>query len=280
LLRSRKNRRRVDQAAVRSAARGLALRAGRLLLGVALFAGTTALAGLAAAKARTHLFTSPTFAIEKLELEGIRRANRAELVNLSGLSIGDNIFEADIASAEQSIARHPWVRRVSIERDYPRTLVARVVEHEPAALADIGGLYYVNEAGQAFKKLAPGDPADLPILRGVTRDEYTADEESAESLFREALQAIALYAKAGLDRTAPISEVKVDRLDGITFYCGKTATAVKVGTEGYEEKFARLEELLAELSRRGARAEIIRLDNRARPGWVAVQLAEGGVEHR
>lgn len=278
MLRARKNRRRIDQAAVRAAAKSTAVRTMKGLAVIALLVAICAATAWGASRGKTYLYTSPTFAIEGFAFEGTRHADEEELARLSGIGLGDNIFEADLVAAEKAMSAHPWVRRLSLERDYPRTVTVRVIEHEPAALADLGGLYYVDAEGEPFKKLGPGEDGDLPILRGVSREDYLAREAEVEELFREALEALAAYREAGLEKTAPASEVKVDRVDGLILYCGKDAVAVKLGFEGYREKFGRLEQLLAELRSRGAHAEVIRLDNRTRPGWVAVQLAQGAGE--
>lgn len=278
MLRGRKNRRRIDQAAVRAAAKGTFVRTIKGVAVIALLVAICAATAWAASRGKTYLYTSPTFAIEAFAFEGTRHASEDELARLSGIALGDNIFQADLVAAEKAMTAHPWVRRLSLERDYPRTVTVRVIEHEPAALADLGGLYYVDDAGKPFKKLGPGEDGDLPILRGVTRDDYVAREAEVEELFREALEALASYREAGLEKTAPASEVKVDRVDGLTLFCGKDAVAVKLGFKEYREKFGRLEQLLAELRSRGAHAEVIRLDNRTRPGWVAVQLAQGAGE--
>ena len=275
MLKGRKNRRRIDQAAVRAAAKGVAVRSLKAVGVIALLVAICAATALGASEGRAYLYTSPTFAIERFTFEGVRHASPEALTRLSGIALGDNIFQADLAAATKAMSADPWVRRLSLEREYPRTVVVRVIEHEPAALADLGGLYYVDDAGKPFKKLAPGEEADFPVLRGVTREEYSAHEQEIEALLREGLDAVAAYRESGLEQTAPVSEVKVDRVDGMTFFCGKEAVAVKLGLRDYREKFSRLDQLFAELSRKGARAEVIRLDNRTRPGWVAVQLAQG-----
>ena len=275
MLRGRKNRRRIDQAAVKAAAKGVAVRTLKALGVVASLVAICAATALGASRGRTYLYTSPTFAIERFAFEGAQRAQKQELQRLSGIAEGDNIFRADLVAAEKAMSAHPWVRRLSLERDYPRTLVVRVIEHEPVALADLGVLYFVDAAGKPFKKLGPGEDGDFPILRGVTREEYQAKEQEVEASFREALEALAAYRAAALEQAAPVSEVKVDRVDGLTFWAGRDAVAVKLGFGEYREKFGRLEQLYQELGKKGAHAEVIRLDNRTRPGWVAVQLAQG-----
>lgn len=280
MIRGRKNRRRIDQAAVRAAARGWAARTARVVGLLCLLGALAAGAAVGGKHLKSWLFTSPTFAVEQFLFEGLAHAEEGELIRLSGIAMGDNIFRSDVPAAERAMAAHPWIERVTIDRAYPRKLRVRVVEHRPAALTDLGGLYYVNAAGKAFKRLVPGDAADLPILRGVERGAYSAGPEEGEALFREGLEAFGLYREAGLEARAPVSEIQVDQLEGLTFFCGKDAVAVKLGKADLQTKFERLDKLFDELARRGARAEVIRLDNRTRPGWVAVQLAQGGGESR
>ena len=275
MLRGGRNRRRVDQAAVRAAAKDVALRTAKAVGVVALLVAICAAAAFGAARGKAYLYTSPTFAIERFAFEGVRHARQDELQRLSGIALGDNIFQADLVAAEKAMSAHPWVQRLSLERDYPRTLVVRVIEHEPVALADLGGLYYLDEDGKAFKKLGPGEQADWPILRGVSREEYVSHQAETEALFRDALGALALYRDGGLEGRAPVSEARVDPVDGLTLFVGDDAVAVKLGLGDYQEKFDRLGKLFAELGKKGERAEVIRLDNRTRPGWVAVQLAQG-----
>jgi uncharacterized membrane protein len=44
--------------------------------------------------------------------------------------------------------------------------------------------------------------------------------------FREALDALAAYRDAGLEKVAPVSEVKVDdRVDGLTYWAGRDAVS-------------------------------------------------------
>ncbi len=120
----------------------------------------------------------------------------------------------------------------------------------------------------------------MPILRGVSREDHAAQGEETEALFREAIGVLAAWREAGLEKRAPVSEVVVDRVEGMTVFCGREPVAVKLGVGEVPEKLGRLDQLLTELQRRGARAEVVRLDNRARPGWVAVQLAQasGGLQ--
>lgn len=252
---------------------GIAARALRVLAGLLLFCAIAAAAAFGAVHGKRYLTTSPRFAVERISFDGLAHASEAELLGLSGLAAGDNIFSIDTAIAEAGMAAHPWVQRVYVERDYPRHVLIRVLEHTPAALVELERLYFVNEQGKPFKKVSPGEEVDLPVISGIGRDAYLSEEAEVEALLRQALDALAVYREMGLEERRPVSEVRVDRNEGLTFFCGEDAVAVALGQQDFREKFGRLTRLFDELEKRGARAEAIRLDNRARPGWVAVRLA-------
>lgn len=272
MARTPKNRRRVDPAQARAAARRGLVRALRVAGAICLFAALTALAAQGARAVRTWLFTSPTFAIEAIEIRGLVHAAEREVLALSRLQVGENVFEIDLEETAFAVREHPWIEDARVRRHLPRGIEIEVAEHVPAALADLGALYYVDDAGKAFKRVSVGDRVDLPILRGVSREVYAAEPEQGEALFREGIALAALYARSGLEARARLSDIELDRVEGMTLRCGDQAMAVRLGRGDYPQKLDRLARILEELSRRGAVAEIVRLDNRARPGWVAVQL--------
>jgi len=271
-----RNRKRVDTAGVRSAVWQGLVGAGRSSAGVFGFLLVVGLAAVGGKYAKAWALAHPYFGLEGVEYQGLQRATEDELTRLGGLAAGDNLLALDLDEAERAMAQHPWIRTLDIERDLPRKLRVKVTEHTAVALADLGGFYYVNEDGKPFKKLAPGEGADLPLLRGFGREEYAATPADVERGYQEALVAIGAFAQSGLEEAFPISEVHYDRVEGVTLVCGADAFEVRLGRGDYEEKYRKLGQLLTELARRGAKPGVIRLDNRTRPGWVAVQLAQGG----
>jgi cell division protein FtsQ len=236
-------------------------------LGWRMLAAALLCAGLAAGAREGYLWAqrSPAFRAGTIAVTGLRRAHEAEVLRLSGLRAGVNLFAFDAGRAASKIEQHPWVRRAKVQRRFPPALEIRVEEREPAALVALGRLYFTDSEGQVFKRAAPGDPMDLPVVTGITRERFSDDTEEATARLRDALAL--LYAWRALD----VSEVhvledralEVQTMDGLR---------VRVGLGGYAEKLSRLRTLDEELRRRGARAAFVDLDNRARPEFVAVRL--------
>jgi cell division protein FtsQ len=271
-----KNRRRVD-AAQRAQALGHAFsRVGRLFARIAGAAALLSGAYFGARKLHAWATTSERFALDAVTFAGTHRASPAELARSAGLVKGVNLFELDLAAAKRAIEQHPWVREADVTRHLPSAVSVRVEEHEPAAVISLGDLYLVDREGKPFKRLQPADALDLPLLTGVSREAYVANPAEAAESFRRALAA--LGACAGMEKAERISEVHI----GARSLTVITASGIEVrlGEGASAEKLARLSRVRAELARRGLSAEVIHLDNRVRPGWVAVKLSTSPSERR
>lgn len=108
------------------------------------------------------------FRVRRVEVLGARYVQPREIVARLRVDTAASVWNPT-APLERRVADHPQVRRVSVERRLPGTLVVRVVEWEPVALVPSPrGLRPYDERGSAL----PIDPArtlvDAPVL--VQRD--------------------------------------------------------------------------------------------------------------
>lgn len=257
----------MDRAAAAPAAVRPALRAAALAL-----AGV-ALASAAGALGWRWLSGSDLLRVREVRFEGTRRAGAAELLALSTVRPGDSLLGADLEGLERAVARHPWVKSARARRRLPPAVEVRVEEREPGALVDLGGLYLVDREAQVFKRAAPGDGLDLPVVTGFTRDDYLQRRADLEPLLAGALALLEGYARQGLGAFGAVSEVHVHPDEGVTLYVGEEATQVRLGVGDLPQKLERLRRVLGTLGAGGRRAEVLHLDNRNRPDWVTVRLA-------
>lgn len=223
---------------------------------------------------RRWLVESPTFAIERFEISGNRRAKDATLLAAAGLSAGDNLFRVDLESAERAMADSPWVRYAAITRAPPKTLRIRILEQEPVALVEMTGLWYANADGVLFQRVAAGDSLDLPILSGFGVKGLSGLEELDKPLFREGMQIVAAYRDWGLEARERLSQVVYDPRDpedGFTLLCGADAFEVKLGRDEIDAKMLELRDTLKAAEDLGMRNKVIRLDNRRQRGQVTVE---------
>ena len=220
---------------------------------------------------RRWALTSPTFLLKETTFSGLQRAAPGELLKLSGLTVGQNLWALDVGALERTMSAHPWVRTVEVTRRFPSSVSVEVSEHVPAALAVLGDLYLLDEEGEPFKRLQPGDRLDLPLITGVDRESYLGDEAGTRERYRRALAVVEAYAATQPGKAERLSEVRVSPQGTVLVMADGMEVRLGEGeTDAQLRKLARVRE---ELRARGLSAQVIHLDNRARPGWVAVKLS-------
>jgi cell division protein FtsQ len=247
--------------------------AGRLAAALALLAAL----GLGAWRGWRLVATADALRIREIRFAGAQSADEGELLDLSPVKRGDNLLLADVDAVARALLRHPWIAAADVRRRWPPALELTVRERQAVALVDLGGLYLVDRSGQPFKRAAPGDGLDLPLVTGFARDDYVQRRAEVEPLLASALGLVDDWGGAGLDRALPLSEIHLDPAEGLTAYAGEEGIQIRMGGGPTAPKLQRLQAVLAALRAEGKRAEVIHLDNRAHPEWVTVRprLAAG-----
>ncbi len=269
VLASRNRRRRADGAASR-ASRGRTVLRGLVLLGALL---SLAWVGL---QLDAWASRSPRFALRNFQSSGLHRATEKELLRLAGIAPGTNLWSLDASAVAQAMGAHPWIRTVEVTRSLPDTLRLRVEERAPVALASLGDLYVVDADGAPFKRVSPAEALDLPLLTGFTREQAEKDPAGTATRLREGLGVADAYRRV-FERPR-LSEVEVREAsfelviaDGVR---------VVLGRDDLDGQLRRLQRVRDELQHRGLAAAAIHLENRVRPGWVAVQVQPGATAPR
>lgn len=269
VLASRNRRRRADGAASR------APRGRSVLRGLGLLAVLGSLAWVAL-QLDGWASTSPRLALRTVKVRGLHRATEHELLRLAGVAPGTNLWSLDPAAVAQAMSAHPWVRTVEVTRSLPDTLQLRVEERVPVALASLGDLYVVDADGAPFKRVSASEALDLPLLTGVTREAAEKDPAGTTARVREALGVADAYQRT-FERPR-LSEVQLGE-SGFELVTADGVRAV-LGRDDLDGQLRRLRRVREELQQRGRLAAAIHLENRVRPGWVAVQVQPGATAPR
>lgn len=213
---------------------------------------------------------APAFAIREIRFTGLAHAAEPELIARSGMKPGDNLFRTDLLQAARGIEGHPWVAAARLTRKLPGTIEVSVLEHHPAALVQMGGLYVLDEQGKLFKRASPDDALDLPIVSGLSRA-----EPRRELRLLHALHFLDTWRTAGF-AVSDLSELRLEDDAGVTLFArdGDGVQEVRLGGSDWPLALRRLSSMRAALARRGEHAAKINLDNPARPAEAAATLAE------
>jgi cell division protein FtsQ len=95
------------------------------------------------------LAARPVFAIQRVVVTGeMRNADPAQIAAAVQHGLRGTFFTMDLAAARDALQKVPWVRQVSVRRQWPGRLGIAVEEHQPLARWNDTAL--VNTQGEVF----------------------------------------------------------------------------------------------------------------------------------
>jgi cell division protein FtsQ len=243
--------------------------AARAAVGFALVLGISVTAALGA---RSYVTSTPRFAVKDIKVTGNARRTPADIAAEAGIAEGANVLSLDLDAARIKLLADPWIKEAQIARRLPGSVSIQVVERDAAAIVALGDSYLASRDGEIFKRLEPGDPTDLPAVTGLTPEAVADDREGVVRSIRRALDLAAEYEHTALAQRAPLEEVHVEENGGLTLFVGKSAVALQLGNAPFHRKLDEAARVMAEIDRRGTKADTILLDNEVRPERVVVRV--------
>jgi cell division protein FtsQ len=241
----------------------------RTIAGVLLVLGVS---GSVAWGARKYVKTSPRFAVSEIVVSGGRFRSVDQITDTAGVRRGANVFGLDLEASRQRLLQDPWIYEAELARRLPGTIYVQVKEREAAAIAALGESYLVARDGEIFKRLESGDPVDLPIVTGLTSEGLAEDREGVKHTLRRAIDLAEDYDRGALGAKAQLQEIHLSPDGAVTLIVGKNGLQLSLGEPPYRKKIDQAARIVAELERRGSKADAILLDNEARPERVVVRM--------
>ncbi|MFH1156976.1 MAG: FtsQ-type POTRA domain-containing protein [Pseudomonadota bacterium] len=188
------------------------------------------------------------FCVPTVEINGIHRLSRDEVMDAAGLKDGENVLGINLLLVKKRLMAHPWILDVSVTRIIPSRLLISVMEQQPLAIIIIGesGELLVNVSGQPFKKLDPArdrEVLNLPRIAGLELATGNEGYGFSGPLFDNVMDLL------GLQGIEPIRTIKADPDTGLEvqipgFFAGVSALGagnltLRLGFSEYAFKLSR-----------------------------------------
>lgn len=160
--------------------------------------------GISIVWAVTAVGRAPELSVHRVMVDGNVQLSDGEILEFLGLSRGANILSLDLEDVRTKLLRSAWIREVEVDRVLPATLILRISERAPVAVAVLDELYLLAEDGTILDQLSPRyETSDLVLARGLRDDDALVDD-------RLELAGAVAAVLASDSRVAPlISEVDV-----------------------------------------------------------------------
>lgn len=223
------------------------------LWGFAIGASSLALCGIAHVVIRSQLFI-----VKEVQVEGSGTVGADEIRFLSGIRPGANLLSFRTSNVSRRLEAHPWIENATVVKRFPDQVLVRVQEERPALLVEVQGcLYYMNGRGRLLDRVRQGAPLDFPMISGLGQgvEEIHRCREGRD--LHEALSL--LQALLAAPTLGPVSEIQVDRSEGLSFVLEGFPVPVRVGWSGFPDKMNRFEEALPLLGSQSSAIERVDL---------------------
>ena len=235
---------RVDRARLRRRvarrARRVAGRAGLFALGLGALGVIALLAGWLAA--------SPRFSVASVEVSGQSRLSRETIEETAGIAPGTNIFALNTRDIAARLEALPLVRHASVVRTLPNRVAIVVEERRPFTLVHAAKLHWLDEDGRVLGDETRAVNTEVPVISGLSEEELVTMRTSPGPRARAAIALIRALLRTGSALASEISEIDMSRAEGPVLYT-VDGVEVRLGTEEWDERLARLEGVLAQVAR-------------------------------
>lgn len=189
------------------------------------------------------------FAVNDVQVSGLKHVRRDDLVSYMGDPSGKSIFDVDVDGVVDRLGAHPWLKGVSVKRELPDRVVLMVEERNPAAVVVAAyGRFLSDKDGAVLSEVTTDDWNYLP---SVVYEKAARPSAPGSAPEESLMLAAALIGPVRSDPTETLAGAVVYvGADGLP-YLKLDGAVVTVGRGGYGDKVKRLAEIYGDVRKRG-----------------------------
>lgn len=204
-----------------------------------------------------YIFTisSSYFQIKEIIVNGCKEITEKEILSYAAIKPSQNLLAINLGTITRRIESNPWVKEVSIGREFPNRLIINLQERTAVALVKRdNGFNLLDVDGVVFKKHEKNDEVDIPVLNGCSSD----DNESV--IFTKSLELLRyLSASNEFPTIRNIAEIHGHEVFGLSLFTD-SGLCIRLGFDSYENKLKRLNTVMADLERRNMKLGFLLID--------------------
>jgi len=202
------------------------------------------------------LLSTPYFWIKKTVVSGCKELTEKDILTLASVKPTQSMLSVSVKTMAGRIKANPWIKDVSIAREFPDQLVISIKEKKPVAVIHKEqGFFLMDDEGAAIKKVETPDEADLPVVTGI----YSNGKEHKQ-LVKKTLTLLGyITTSRAFPAVKNISEIHGDDAMGISIYTGR-GICLNMGFDDYETKLIRLDTVIADLERKKQKLDYANID--------------------
>ena len=137
--------------------------------------------------AAVYLCLTMLFNVDRVIIEGNTLYEERDLIETSGIEKGENLFEVDIAYAEDKLySVYSYVEEVEVKRSFPNAVTITIVEATPfSVIEEADGYTLVSAGGKVLERGLEEVPDGMLSVRGLSTVTSTEDDIKRMELMKK-----------------------------------------------------------------------------------------------
>ena len=174
-----------------------------------------------------YLLTTPHFRVTSVEVKGLSKPVEDEIRQLvaAHLDATPSMITVNLGSLKRTLAAHPRVKDLKLDKVYPDQLVVTAAERAPLAILNAGGFFLIDREGFVMEEIKASQlrAYDLPYITGVPDEQAEPNNQVRGSGIERALDLVLAIRTHNKQLFEQLSEVNVGKdpvseLDNITAF--------------------------------------------------------------
>ncbi|MDD3716149.1 MAG: FtsQ-type POTRA domain-containing protein [Candidatus Marinimicrobia bacterium] len=109
-----------------------------------------------------HVFT-----VKHIDVSGNYELDEKDIVRISGIKRGNEMFSLDLSEALQRLTAEPYVHHAYISRQFPDVIKIHVIERQPMVLIDLRETYALDAFATVIPLPRKSQSKALPVIKGI-----------------------------------------------------------------------------------------------------------------
>ena len=142
--------------------------------------------------AAVYLCLTMLFNVDRVKIEGNTLYEEKDLIKTSGIEKGENLFEVDIAFAEDKLySVYSYIEEVEVKRSFPNSVTITITEAVPfSVIEEADGYTLVSTGGKVLERGLEEVPDGMLSVRGVSTITNSEDNTKRKDLMMKVIGAM------------------------------------------------------------------------------------------
>ena len=189
------------------------------------------------------LGSSSILEVRQILVKGNQKITAQEIQTRLSSFVGQNLLVVDEKSVSSKLRSDKRVAQFEVKRKWPGTLLVQITEKRPVLLLDNGQLWGLSQEGE----ILPVDSLEsqsLPVIQGIRFRNFKPYTRPLVPELKQILELYEAIQSKNEQILGLISEIKFTDKNEAVLTLLPQNTTVLIGCQNYEQKIARLIEML------------------------------------